>query len=340
MRKTFLALLVILCLPALAWAHGDQPDILRASIRCGGTEFRAVTRDLTVAGALNHGKIGQSISARTSGTTSAWSVELREPSFFLHSVLPGTRLLELFVSSWQCRKTPTGKVLVLWYNCQIDIPDAPSEDGCEGHNGWERYISTQGEMLDPGFSFEDPRYFPLRMRLGYQGPSSQPDRGEGIFRVIAAKPEFFRNDIQCGGTRFSAQTRYLDRARIGQAMQAFPHGSEARTVDLREPSFVMRRYMPGTRILAAPVTAWQCLKTQTGHILELWYSCAYLDEDPPQQYCSVANEWKRYISTEGGLLDRGYAVDDPRYGALLARLGYQGDPADQRRDDGPSASIP
>lgn len=148
-----------------------------------------------------------------------------------------------------------------------------------------------------------------------------------------------RASIECGGTEFSAETLTLDLATISQTIVARPQGREPGTVDLREHSFVLHHNMLGLRMAAAAVTAWQCLKTPTGHVLELWYSVDELFADrPPKEFYSPNKEWQRYASTESELLDRGYGFDDPRYDALRARLGFRD--SSSNKGDSPFVSIP
>ncbi len=83
------------------------------------------------------------------------------------------------------------------------------------------------------------------------------------------------------------------------------------------------------------VSAWQCRKTPAGHVLVLWYYCPQtLREDVPAAMCSVTSEWERYVALDGSLLDRGFSIDDVRYDALRAKLGYHNKP-DQAFDEGP-----
>ena len=332
MRRTILALLMILCAQGLARAHGARVEVVRASIECGGTDFSAVTHLLYYSG------ISQTITALLPGAAVARTVELRETSFVTHRDKPAIRVVAFYVDSWQCRQTPSGQVLVLWYNCADNYPDAP-EQSCIGRNEWQRYISSRGAMLDGGFSIDDPRYVTLRATLGYRDGSPDPQDGEASFAVIAARPEISRNTMRCGGTEFSAETVKLDLATISQTIVARPQGREPGTLDLREQSFVLHHNMPGLRMVAAAVTAWQCQKTPTGHVLELWYSVPELFADwPPREFYSPDKEWQRYVSTEGDLLDRGYGVDDPRYDALRVRLGHH-DPS-SNKGDSPFVSIP
>ncbi len=220
MRRTILALLVILCAQQDARAHAAHVEVARASIECGGTHFSAVTRLLYYSG------ISQTITALLPGAAVARTVDLREPSFVTHRDKPAIRVAAFYVESWQCRPTPAGQVLVLWYNCADNYPDAP-EQACASRNEWQRYISVKGEMLDQGFSLDDPRYVALRSTLGYRdGPPDLQD-GEASFAVIAARPEIFRKTMRCGGTRFSAETLTLDLARISQTIMA-PTGTRAR----------------------------------------------------------------------------------------------------------------
>lgn len=257
-----LALLVVLCTPALAQAPAGKVEVVRASIACGGTDFSAVTRLLYYSG------ISQTITALLPGAAVDTTVDLREPSFVTHRDKPAIRVVAFYVVSWQCRQTPAGHVLVLWYSCADNYPDAPPQL-CRGHNEWQRYISTKGEMLDEGFSFDDLRYARLRATLGYRDAPPDPQDGEASFAVIAARQEIFRKTMRCGGTEFSSETSMLGLAPISQTIVAHSREGEPGTVDLRQHSFVLYHDMPGLRVLAAAVTGWQCLKTPTGHIVEL-----------------------------------------------------------------------
>ncbi len=124
-------------------------------------------------------------------------------------------------------------------------------------------------------------------------------------------------------------------------MTALPKGKKvATTVDLREPTFVLHREMPGTRVLASFAIGWQCRRTPAGHVLVLWYNCPDdLAESVPQEFCTPDKECERYISTSGQPMDSGFARDDKRYGPLRATLGYHDDAPGQSGDEGSFAPI-
>ena len=110
-------------------------------------------------------------------------VDLRETSFVLHRDMPGRRALTSFVFEWQCRKTPSGHVLALMYVCPDDLGDDVPEQFCSATKEWERYVSTEGELLDRGYSFDDLRYQALRASLGYHDDPQRPT-DEGSFTSI------------------------------------------------------------------------------------------------------------------------------------------------------------
>ena len=134
----------------------------------------------------------------------------------------------------------------------------------------------------------------------------------------AVKTEILRATMQCGDAQFRSITRdltvfdALDDAKIEQTITVLaPGDSHFSIVDAREPSFALRRVLPGTRLLGSFINAWQCRQTPAGHVLVLLYRCqSDVPEEPPRGSCASSGEWTRYISLRGKPLDKGFSFDD------------------------------
>ncbi len=121
--------------------------------------------------------------ARPAGARTATPVDLRQTRISYRRELGNTKGLSSFVSGWQCRRTPAGHVLVLWYVCPEDLREDVPQALCSLTREWERYVALDGSLLDNGFSFDDARYEKLRTELGYP---DKPDEAfdEGPFLSI------------------------------------------------------------------------------------------------------------------------------------------------------------
>ena len=152
--------------------------------------------------------------------------------------------------------------------------------------------------------------------------------------------EIHRIRLVCGGTRFFARSEFIRFAPVSQIITATLKGNKlAAPVDLRQTKISYPFELGAIRGLASFVSDWQCRKIRNAHVLVLWYTCPQdLRENVPQALCSSTGEWERYIALDGSLLDQGFSVDDTRYDALRATLGYDVDPS-HAVDDGPFISI-
>ena len=142
--------------------------------------------------------------------------------------------------------------------------------------------------------------------------------------------------LTCGGTRFTAITHSVHHYLTAQEIWARPPGTkQARPVDLRQSTLVLRRIVPGLAVVADEVGFWGCAKTSKGHVLILWYDCSQLLPDGvPARFCSESGEWYRYVATDGTLLDEGFGLGrglgdtDPRERGLRKNLGLPPDHED------------
>ena len=122
------------------------------------------------------------MTAWPAGARTATTVDLRETRISYPFELGATKGLSSFVSDWQCRRTPKGHVLVLWYACPQDLREDVPDALCSLTREWERYVALDGSLMDDGFSFDDPRYEKLRAELGYPDkPDEAMDEGPFIF---------------------------------------------------------------------------------------------------------------------------------------------------------------
>ena len=128
---------------------------------CGGTRFFVRSEFIRSA------PVSQVMTAREGSSKSAVTVDLRQARVPYPFELGAAKGLPSLVAAWQCRKTPTGHVLVLWYYCSLTLREDVPAKFCSSTNEWERYIALDGSLLDRGFSFEDIRYDALRANLGY-----------------------------------------------------------------------------------------------------------------------------------------------------------------------------
>ena len=136
--------------------------------------------------------------------------------------------------------------------------------------------------------------------------------------------------LLCGGSTFALRTASYDRYPLTQTLDVRRHNGTRHRVDLDEHSFMLHRKYPDLRILSAVISAWICRKTPVGPVLEVLFSCPmdYPDNQPDGD-CSLTNEWNRYITPPGMLLDRGYAPDDPRYRDIERRLAIPANESEQ-----------
>ena len=164
----------IVLLPTLlvfaAALHSQAAEVssAAASIRCGDTRFSIKTKF------RNDIAIEQTLNARFVGRGGSKKVDLRQTKVLFPFELRDIKAPSSSVTGWQCKKTPTGHVLVLWYACRQDLREDLPDTLCSQTLEWERYISTSGDVLDYGYSFDDPRYVGLRARLGYH--DNPPDQ--------------------------------------------------------------------------------------------------------------------------------------------------------------------
>lgn len=171
-----LACLAMFCRPQTLCARSPDVELHKASLICGGTGFSVRSKFIRSA------PVSQVMKAHTGSTKPAVLVDLRLSRMSYPIELGAARGLTSFVSAWQCRKTPTGYVLVLWYSCPQDLPEHAPAAACSVTREWERYVALDGSLLDRGFSFDDLRYDALRARLGYHDkPPDQASEDEGPF---------------------------------------------------------------------------------------------------------------------------------------------------------------
>ena len=145
----------------------------------------------------------------------------------------------------------------------------------------------------------------------------------------------------CGGTRFTAITHSVHDCVTAQEMWARPSGAkQARPVDLRQSTIVLRRIVPGLVVVADEASLCGCAKTSKGDVLMLWYDCSQvLPGGVPAQFCSKSGEWYRHVATDGTLPDQGFGLGrglgdtDPREQGLRARLGLAADHEDVKFRD-------
>lgn len=173
-------LLMLICLagtlrPQPLRARSSGVEIHRARIVCGGTQFLAKSEFIRFA------PIAQMITAIFERNKPAVRVDLRQTKVSYPFELGTLKGLASFVSDWQSRETPIGRVLVLGYTCPLDLRENVPQALCSSTGEWERYIALDGSLLDRGFSFDDPRYDKLRATLGYDvDPSHAVDEGQFI----------------------------------------------------------------------------------------------------------------------------------------------------------------
>lgn len=171
-----LACLTGFCWPQILCARSPDVELHRASLICGGTHFFVKSEFIESA------PVSQVMTARTGSTKPAVLVDLRQTRISYPSELGAAKGLASLVSEWQCRKTPTGHVLVLWYSCPQDLREDVPAALCSFTGEWIRYVALDGSLLDQGFSFDDLRYDALRAKLGYHDkPPDQASYDDGPF---------------------------------------------------------------------------------------------------------------------------------------------------------------
>ncbi len=169
-----LACLAGFCRPQILCARSPHVELHKASLICGGTRF-FVKSEL-----IRSAPVSQVMTARAGSTKPAVLVDLRQTKVSYPYELGAAKGLASFVSAWQCRTTPTGHVLVLWYYCPQTLREDVPAAFCSSTSEWERYVALDGSLLDQGFSFEDMRYDALRAKLGYHDKTDQAS-DEGPF---------------------------------------------------------------------------------------------------------------------------------------------------------------
>ena len=160
------------CRPQVLCARGTDLELHAASLICGGTRFLARTEIVRSV------PTSQTIDAFAENGKSPVQVDLRQTRISYPFELGTRKGLASFVSGWQCRKTPMGRILVLWYVCPQDLRENVPDRLCSITGEWERYVAMDGSLLDQGFSFDDPKYDGLRAKLGYHDrPDQRVDDG-------------------------------------------------------------------------------------------------------------------------------------------------------------------
>ena len=160
--------------------------------------------------------------------------------------------------------------------------------------------------------------------------------GGSITITPARGDEVRTTTLTCGTTRFTMTTHSVQNYVTRQGMWARPSGGRlVRKVDLRQPTFMLRRVRPGLAVVAGEISLWGCATTPKAHVLILYYDCSQiLPTKPPARFCSKSGEWYRYIAMDGTLLDKGFGLGfdssdaDPREGKLRFRLGLSPDDED------------
>ena len=165
--KRVLITIFLTCAASLH-CYAAQPTFAAASMKCGNTRFYVRTKF------ENDIAVEQTIEAKFTGKIGRKEVDLRQTKVVIPFELGDVRALSSSVTEWQCKKTRVGQVLVLWYACRQDLREDLPDTLCSQTSEWERYISTSGDVLDYGYSFDDPRYADLRARLGYH--DNPPDQ--------------------------------------------------------------------------------------------------------------------------------------------------------------------
>ena len=128
--------------------------------------------------------------------------------------------------------------------------------------------------------------------------------------------------MRCGKTLFAAHTRLDGLTPIEQEITTHTPGGATRTVDLRERRFMQHAYDHTGPALDSVVGSWTCLRGLHGRYVILFYSCnAELPEPLFSRICTDTQEWVRYLTARGALLDRGYREEDRRYRSLERTLG-------------------
>ncbi|WP_428374732.1 hypothetical protein [Lichenicoccus sp.] len=154
-------------------------EIYKASLICGGTRFSEETK--VVNSVPVSVPVSQVITARAEPGMTV-SIDLRQVKIPYPFELGSAKGLASVVSGWQCKKTPTGHVLVLYYYCPQDLREDVPAALCSFTREWLRYVALNGSLLDRGFSFDDIRYDALRAKLGYHDkPPDQATDDDGHF---------------------------------------------------------------------------------------------------------------------------------------------------------------
>ena len=157
-------------------ARSPHVELHKASVICARTRFFVRTEFIKSA------PVSQVMTARTGSAKATVTVDLRQTRVAYPFELGAAKGLASFVSAWQCRKTPTGHVLVLWVICSQTLQEDVPAAFCSSTSEWERYVALDGSLLDRGFSFEDIRYDALRAKLGYHDkPDQASDEGSFIW---------------------------------------------------------------------------------------------------------------------------------------------------------------
>ena len=169
-----LACLVVFCRSQILLARSPHIELHKASLSCGGTRF------LVRSEFIRSAPVSQVMTARRGSTKTITQVDLRQTRISYPFELGAAKGLASLVAAWQCKKTPMGHVLVLWYYCPLTLREDVPAAFCSSTNEWERYVALDGSLLDRGFSFEDLRYDALRAKLGYHDKPDEPS-DEGTF---------------------------------------------------------------------------------------------------------------------------------------------------------------
>ena len=142
---------------------------------------------------------------------------------------------------------------------------------------------------------------------------------------VRAAPKTVVRSLVCGNARLTAVSRFDPRVPPDDSFVML-----AQTVSLivspgGRPMAVhvgpQRR--SGEAGLPAAVASWACLTGTEGKTyVSFDVSCLREDNDGA---CHGEKEWFPLMSTDGTRPDAGYALQDPRYGALYRRLGIKDD---------------
>lgn len=143
--------------------------------------------------------------------------------------------------------------------------------------------------------------------------------------ALAPSTQTHMGHLQCGDTRLTAATQYLDvpdhdRQVLTQTLALTIPGNGTTTTLTHDGHVFRQPFLKNMPVLDAAATGWACLQASDGKLyLYVVYTCVESNARP--ECVGTLREWVRIFDTAGHPLTANYPRGGPRTSALMKKLG-------------------